>query len=76
MKLINSKWKERGIKNVKEALKFLSSYKWSSCLDYLEIIRPENKIINRVDFLNYFNSKNSFQDEIFEWINIRLEEDG
>ena len=42
--------------------------------DYLEIIRPESKIINRIDFLNYFESKNSFQEEIFEWIKIKTEE--
>jgi len=71
LKLINSKWKERGIKDKKEAVKFLNSYKWSSYLDYLEIIRSENKIINRVDFLNYFETKLDFQEEIFDWINIK-----
>jgi len=75
IKLIDSRWKERGIKNKKEALKFLNSYKWNSYLDYLDIIRPENKIINRIDFLNYFDSKDSFLEEIFDWIEIKLKED-
>ncbi len=74
LKLIDSKWKEQGIKNKKEALKFLDSYKWSSYSDYLEIIRPENKIINRIDFFDYFDSKKSFQEEIFDWI--KIEEKG
>ncbi len=74
LKLIDSKWKEHGIKNRKEALKFLDSYKWSSYLDYLEIFRPENKIINRIDFLNYFDSKESFQEEILEWIKIKSDD--
>ncbi|OGI60747.1 hypothetical protein A2641_00380 [Candidatus Nomurabacteria bacterium RIFCSPHIGHO2_01_FULL_37_25] len=75
VKLIDSKWKEEGIKNKKKTLIFLNSYRWSSYLDYLEIIRPENKIINRIDFLNYFDSKDSFQNEIFDWIKIKLKED-
>ena len=71
IKLIDPKWKEQGIKDKKKILNFLNSYKWSSYLDYLEIIRPENKIINRIDFLDYFDSKKSFQEEIFEWIKIQ-----
>ncbi len=74
LKLIDTKWKEKGIKNTKKVLEFLSLYKWSSYLDYLEVIRPENKIINKIDFLNYFKSKKSFQQEILEWINIRKED--
>lgn len=73
IKLIDSKWKEQGIKNKKEALKFLDSYKWSSYPDYQEVDRPENKIINRIDFLNYFDTKKSFREEIFEWVNIKIE---
>ena len=73
IKLINSKWKEEGIRDKKKAINFLDSYKWSSYLDYLEVIRPENKIIDRVDFLNYFETKNDFQKEIFDWIKIKKE---
>lgn len=75
IKLVDSKWKERGIKNKKMMLNFLNSYKWSSYLDYLEVIRPENKIINRVNFLNYFKTKRDFQKEIFDWIKIKSNED-
>ncbi len=70
LKLIDSKWKEKGIKNKKKAIFFLNSYKWSSYTDYLEIIRPENKIINRINFLDYFKTKHDFQKEIFDWIKI------
>lgn len=72
IKLINPKWKEQGIKNRRETIKFLNSYKWSSYLDYSETIRVENKIINRLDFLNYFGSKDSFKEEIFDWIKTKL----
>jgi putative transposase len=73
LKLIDSKWKEQGIKDKKEAINFLDSYKWSSYFDYLDIIRPESKIINRIDFLNYFDTKRDFQKDIFDWIKIKLE---
>ena len=71
LKLIDSKWKEYGIKNKKKALSFLNSYKWSSYLDYLEVFRPENKIVNKVNFLDYFGVKKDFQNEIFDWIKIK-----
>jgi len=35
LSLIESKWKEGGIKNPLKAIKFLESYKWSSYLDYI-----------------------------------------
>lgn len=68
IKLINSKWKEQGIKNKKRALDFLDSYKWSSYSDYLMIPRIESKIINREKFFNYFKTKKLFQKDIFNWI--------
>lgn len=34
--LIESKWKEKGVKNIKRALNFLENYKWSSYQDYIE----------------------------------------
>jgi len=75
IKLIDAKWKERGIKNKKEALNFLDLYKWSSYFDYLEFNRPENKILNRIDFLDYFKTKRDFQKEIFDWIKIESEKE-
>ena len=58
----------------KEALAFLKSYQWSSYIDYLEIFRSENKIINRIDFLNYFKTRRDLRKEIFDWIKIKEEE--
>ncbi len=70
LKLINTKWKEEGIKDKKKAINFLDSYKWSSYFDYLIIPRIESKIINRDKFLNYFQTKKLFQRDIFDWIEI------
>jgi putative transposase len=69
IKLIDSKWKEDGIKNKKEALEFLSGYKWSSYLDFQNKDRKESKILQVSDFPKYFNNVKEFDKEIFEWIN-------
>lgn len=70
VKLVDSKWKEQGIKSKKKAINFLNLYKWSSYFDYSMVSRIEGKIINRDKFLNYFKTKKSFQEEIFDWIKI------
>jgi len=71
VKLIDSTWKEDGIKDKIKTLKFLSEYKWSSYLDYKGLKRSENKILNRENFLNYFSNISSFDREILDWINIK-----
>jgi len=68
IKLMNSKWKEEGIKDKKAALEFLKNYKWSSYLDHRGISRKENAILKISDFPKYFNNLNDFDAEILEWI--------
>ena len=68
VKLIQKDWKETGIKNIKNAFKYLQNYKYSSCLDYLNIKRIQNKILNIKDFPKYFPDKKSFLREILEWL--------
>lgn len=68
IKLIQSDWKEKGIGNSEFAIKFLDSYKWSSYLDFCEIKRKENLVLDREDFPDYFHTKEKFKKEIFEWI--------
>ncbi|OGI95740.1 hypothetical protein A2917_00260 [Candidatus Nomurabacteria bacterium RIFCSPLOWO2_01_FULL_42_17] len=71
IKLIQKDWKEKGIKNKKEAVVYLNQYSYSSYLDYIEEKRIQNKILNIESFPNYFPNKNSFVAEIFEWLNLR-----
>src|SRR3989344_2935482 len=58
LKLIDPNCNKNGrLASVSSGLKFinfLDSYKWSSYFDYLEITRPENKILDRINFLDYF----------------------
>ena len=68
IKLIDSHWKENGIKNIKKTLDFLEKYKWSSYNDYRGIIRSESKIITPEAFPDYFSDPRIFDDEIFNWL--------
>ncbi len=69
VKLIDSDWKEKGIKNKKQSFDFLCGYKFSSFLDYLGTIRKESIILDSKSFPNYFPTSDSFKREILEWIN-------
>ncbi len=69
VKLIDSKWKENGLKNLKDTLKYLHSYLYSSFLDYVGKDRPEKVILRPSDFPKYFSSKKGWETEIIEWLN-------
>jgi putative transposase len=75
IKLIDPKWKERGIKNLSESEKYLDGYKHSSYLDLIGIKRIESRILNLFVFPEYFDSKLEFKDFINEWLNFKDEED-
>ncbi len=69
VKLIQSNWKEKGIKDKIKVIEFLSNYQYSSYLDFLGKNRSQLKIINLKDFPNYFPDKKAFLKEIFDWLN-------
>ena len=71
IKLIDSKWKEDGIKNKRQVIDFLRNYKYSSYQDYLGINRQEKIILNRDMFPEYFPTKKFLEKEIFEWLTYR-----
>ncbi|MEK7187042.1 MAG: transposase [Patescibacteria group bacterium] len=71
VKLIQPDWKENGIKDSKTTKDYLRKYYFSSYLDYLNEQRPENLILNRASFPNYFRSKVSFEKEILDWISLK-----
>lgn len=68
IKLIDSKWRERGIKNIKRSFRFLSNYKWSSYKDYIGEKRKEGKILDLNNFPKYFSSIKDFNNEILDWL--------
>jgi putative transposase len=56
IKLIDSKWKEDGIKDQKKAEDFLGRFRYSSYLDYLGQDRIEKMILNKNALPNYFET--------------------
>lgn len=71
VKLIQKDWKEKGIKNKKQAIEYLYNYSYSSYLDYFGKNRIQSKILNTKTFPKYFPNKMSFVGEIFEWLTLR-----
>lgn len=71
IKIIDSKWKENGIKNKDQTERFLEQYPYSSFLDYCEKDRLEGKIITKDALPKYFNSINDFRSTIRAWLNFR-----
>lgn len=75
VKLIDSAWKDNGIKDRESAEKYLNEYKYSSYLDYKNIQRIESGILDKDVFPDYFKDKNSFEQTIDYWLNF-CPEDG
>ena len=71
--MIQSDWRENGIKDVQVALSFLESYKWSSFHFFDGKKLSENAILNVKDFPDYFSERESFFEEILEWISFSPE---
>jgi putative transposase len=69
IKLIEPKWKEKGISSIKSAKFFLINYTYSSYLDYCLYTREEKNILSLRDFPDYFQNFKDFNSNIIEWLN-------
>jgi putative transposase len=69
VKLIDPSWKEKGIKDVKEAYEFVCAFQYSSLRDYVGENREAQKILNKECFPNYFQTHAQTKDELLEWLN-------
>jgi len=74
VKLVQSDWKESGIKNINNVLEYLLKYRYSSYLDFLGENRDESKILERSAFPEYFSNSESFNKEILEWLSYNIDE--
>jgi putative transposase len=68
VKLIQSDWKEKGMKHKNKAEKFLREYQYSSYLDYLGENTARGLILNRPAFPNYFVEEKDFSDFLKTWL--------
>lgn len=72
IKLVDPLWKKEGIKSKKKALNFLTTYKWSSYLDYKGITRKESVVLSKNDFPKYFSTIIDFDKEILSCLEIKI----
>ncbi len=70
VKLIQSDWKDVGIRDVEKTKKYLQSFQYSSLPDYLGV-RENSKIIDPPKFPQYFMSKKEVDAELFDWLSYR-----
>ncbi len=71
IKLIQSDWKENGIKDFEKSKQFLDNYKYSSFCDYTNDLK--SLIINKSVFPDYFPTSLEFKDGIFDWLKFKIE---
>lgn len=72
VKLIQSDWKELGIKDIKRTNEFLEGYKHSSFQDYfLPPGKPGGGIVNKKEFLNKVPENTDLSKEILDWLKFK-----
>lgn len=67
IKLIESDWKEKGIKDIDKAKIFLKNYLWSSYSFYIGE-RKNDPILNKEDFPRYFYNNKEFNEFVNDWL--------
>ncbi len=72
LSLIEPKWKEIGIKNPEETIKFVENYKWSSYSDYIGI-KNFPSVTERDFILKIMDSKQRCKDFIENWLEYKKE---
>jgi len=73
VKLIQTNWKDIGIKDKDKALKYLRTYEHSSFQDYRGVRRNENAILDVKNFPDYFPNQNEFEEAITDWFGVKNE---
>jgi len=68
VKLLQSDWKENGIRDGLEAWHFATGYNYSSLADYLGSDRNESRILDSALFPHYFRNQSDLKSELLEWI--------
>lgn len=76
IKMVDSSWKEEGIKDMSRVSEYLKKYEYSSYLDFIGSHRPEGAIINRDSevFPVYFENNFEFNDFIESWMNYKKDD--
>ncbi|MEO8638168.1 MAG: transposase [Candidatus Taylorbacteria bacterium] len=75
IKLVQFDWKEKGIIDIIGAKKFLEEYRYSSYQDYIGVKRPENIILTKEAFPDYFSEDLDFEEFVSSWLNFKEDEE-
>ena len=60
-------WRDREIKNYKQAMKFLENYRWSSFLDYIG--KKNFPSVTQREFLNeFFEGPENYKKDVMKWL--------
>jgi putative transposase len=68
VKLVQSDWREVGIKNLSQVTNYLNQYPYSSYVDVVGMKREESVILEPASFPVYFENVEKAQEEIQEWL--------
>jgi putative transposase len=60
--IVESEWREKGVKNMSRAQRFLDRYKYSSYFDYYSDERPERAVLAYEEALYYIDKKSDLRD--------------
>lgn len=71
VKLIESDWKETGIRNRDRVEEYLRNYKYSSLAEMLGQQRSESVILDSASFPNYFENISKAEEEVRDWLSAR-----
>jgi putative transposase len=76
VKIVEPKWPETELTGIEQATEHLTNYPFSSYQDYLNLDRPEQAILNKAAFPDYFAQPKDFGTLIKDWMLYRAEERG
>ncbi len=71
IKLIDSTWRDEGIKDLTKSYNYVSHFHYSSLPDYLSSQRPEKVLLSKSEFPDYFSTCKDVEAELFEWLTHR-----
>lgn len=71
VKLYQPDWKEKGIKDLDSAYRYVSQFSYSSLADYQHKLRPESAILNTETFPEYFSNIAARKEDLKEWLNYK-----
>ena len=75
VELVESEWKDLKVKNKKNALKYLETYKWSSYRDYIG--KPTYPaVVNRKFFLDLLSGEKGCKQVVEDWISFKAQNAG